>query len=662
MYTIIAGFDRTNDIPHDSIKFDESINDPLPKARLEVLDPQRQFNFLIGDEVIIYDENAPPQPLSGGASVIVPPAHNLLQKAVFLSQVWTTTGTLSGLVTINAANSITMTFSNNVLGSGGITQTILTGYVHPGQQYMLSAYLTINTALTNAQAFLQLDYLDGSGNVIGGSSVSATFSSTFTNQRIAVFGQAPTNASTAKVTLGGQTTVGGTNSGTLQWATFQFEPMYFPSTVTYPTPDCNYNQVTCFRLPDDTISRARLFAGTIDSYDLSYDGRSRTWHISIAGPGAVLENGLINSSYSQQYDDQIINNIVGSAPFSTLLALGGPNNFTPAPVVRGKLFDAVSFGDNTLREVLNQLVDGSGYSFFVDPYYELHYHPNTYLIAGWALTDGTPDNSSTFAYYDYTLTKDGTQRKRHVKVIGNRGVAPAITDNYNGNGSITIYGLTKPPVNVQSIVVAGSTIVCGIKGRDTNGVNGIQALLDTANQAVVFNTAPPSGSNNVQITYTYNAPMVIEEYAQNTETLPIAPGYMLSPYDSKVNDSNIVSLTSATQRGLSELNKWDNPLIIVKLKSKAFTPAGSLVYFTSTLDGLTNLPLVVQTVNGRYLGNSINEYEYQMGSYLPTFIDHVRNANKTMNRSTTLANNTATLQIGLALSETMYYSESITIH
>lgn len=663
MYTVIAGFDHTQDVPYDSLQFDGSINDPQPKAAFDVLDPTSSLSFQIGDEVIIFDENAPLQP-SGALS---PPAHNLLQKAVYLYQVWTTTGTLSSLVNITSATTIQITFNNNTSGGmAALQQTTLTGYIFPGQTYILSAYLTISTALVNANAILQIELFDITNHAVSFASNTVPLTGITPRQRISLTLKAGTpffswTPMYAVITIGA-TTSSSTNSGTLTWDTFQFEPMWFAD-VSYPTPDCNYNQWNTVRMPDDTIGRSRLFAGFIDSYDITYDGPARTWHIDVSGPGAVLENGLINATYESQYDDQILSNVLNS--FSTQLSTIAPNNNYPAYIVRGKLFDSISFSDSTLREVFNQMVNESGYIFFIDPYYNPHYHPGAYLTASWRLTDGqneTIDNVTTFAYYDYTLTYDGTQRKRHVKVVGNKGVAPAQTDGYVGGGSsTTVYILTKPPVNIQSITVNGSAIICGLKGRDTNGINGIQALLDIGNQEVIFNTGPASGAN-VQITYTYSAPMVTEVYAQNTETLPLAPGYVLSPYDGKVNDSMLASLVTTNQRGISELTHYASPLLIIKLKCSQYTPAGSLVYFTSTPDNLVKDPLVVQTVTGRYLGGGVNQYEYQFGNYLPTFIDHIRNSNKTMNRNTTLANITNTLQTGLLLEGNINYFDTLTIH
>src|SRR5207302_7406458 len=103
------------------------------------------------------------------------------------------------------------------------------------------------------------------------------------NTRVSLQATAPPGAANIRVSLGGETLVAGNNSGTFKIATFQLEPMYFSDTsvdwnVSYPTPDCNYNQVNCSQMPDFTVSRTcRIFSGYIDDFDVDYDGPNRTW-------------------------------------------------------------------------------------------------------------------------------------------------------------------------------------------------------------------------------------------------------------------------------------------------------------------------------------------------------------------------------------------------
>ena len=74
---------------------------------------------------------------------------------------------------------------------------------------------------------------------------------------------------------------------------------------------------------------------------------------------------------------------------------------------------------------------------------------------------------------------------------------------------------------------------------------------------------------------------------------------------------------------------------------------------------MTSQPLLVQEIDGSYKGNGINIYAYTLGAYNPTFIDHLRNYNKALNRSTTTANVQTPQQTDIVNSDTISYSDLI---
>lgn len=662
MWTIIDGFDRTDYIPFESIDLTSNINDPQPQGKLDVEDPGSQLSFVVGMEVIIFEENAAPTYRRDGTSIPTVPSHNALIGFPNNGTSWIASGSLSSLIAPNVT--YTMTFNNSALGTGSYYQITQPGHIHPGQKYMFSMYLTMTTQLVNANVFIQIDFLDASKNVISGSSVQLVPQLPLaSNAQYSVSGVAPTGAMFAKASFGGSTTVASSNAGVVIFGSPQLDPMWFANRgITYPTPDNNIAQVASAQMPDGTFSRqCRVFSGFINDWQIEYpDGTTRVWHLTLTGPGALLDSGLVNSTFSSQYDDQILTSVVNTY-FSGQISLAAPNTSSPSPVQRGSLIDAISYSDNTLRDVLNGLVDYSGFMFYVDWYYALRYNPSFYAAAGFSLTDGVADNTYTFNFYDFTEESDGTQIARRIKVVGGNFIAPAISDTFSGNGSTKTFSLSQQPYNVQTVTVGGVAQKTGVKGVNTLGTGGIVALVDKANQQLIFQTAPASGTNNVVITYTYQAPVTVQ-VVDNPATLPIAPTYALPFYDSKVNDSNLTSLAAATQRGLAELSKYGEPLAIIKLSvNNAYANVGTIINVTHQLSGLNNTPFVVQQLEAKYLGNGINEYIYQLGAYQPNITDHLRNANKASNRSTTTANIYTPQQIDVVAHETMAYSDSIVI-
>jgi hypothetical protein len=543
------------------------------------------------------------------------------------------------------------------------------GYVHPSQSYCLSTYFTIPTPLVNAQALLKLDFFDLNNNIIAGASVQSLFSTTLNNglQRISLQGVAPSNATFAKASFGGIALVSGSNSGTINFGTPQLEPMYFndPTTdwqISYPTADCNYGQVDCTQMPDLTISRTvRMFSGYISDFKKDRDGINTTWHITVAGPGAILDNGNISESFTAQTDDAIITAIV-AVYFPTQLSVVAPNSSAALPIQTGITVDSISYNDDSLRDVLNNLIDTSLFVYFIDMYYTLRYQPSFYDFASFTLSD-SPDEITSFSYWDYEYENDGTQVKRRIKITGGEFVGTK-TDVFSGNGSTKQFnGLTYIPNATTLCQVGGVNQKVGVYGRDTLGAN-FDVLVNAQSQYILFNTAPANASNNIVITYTYQAPIETQTIMQGAG-IPTIPSYAIPLFDSKVNDTNITSLAAATARGLAEIAKNGSPLETITLSTSQFAPAGTAIFLTNVLDNILSVPYVVQQVTGKFLGGVDSsdqgqyQYDYTLGAWKPSIIDHMRNLNKVTNKSLAISGATAPQQIDVVAMELIRYVDSI---
>lgn len=654
MWLVINGFDYSLRLNPDSVRIHAAINDPQPTAEFTLDDPGCQLSFQVGQEVIIFDENAPPTYTYSGRPIPQTPAHQLQ-----ISSNYAAAGTLASTLTISqdllGTPGIKATLNNAAVGTGYAQQTTLYGYIHPGQSYCLSCYLQALSSVTGAVGFLQINWLDLNRNLLSGS-ISQSWIPPSTATRYAISGQAPAGAAFIQFQIGVQTT-SSTNSGIFQWTSPQLEPMWFVAEgVTYPTPDLNNAQVSAARMPDGTFSRnCRLFAGIIHDIQVTYDGPNRLWHLSCIGPGAVLENGIANASFSSQYDDQIISSLVSSF-FSSSISIQPANYFAPNPIQRGVLVDSISYADNSFREILNSLVDQSGYTYYLDWYYTLHYQPSFYNAAPFVLTDTqNPDLVTQFPYEEYQLEIDGTQIKNRVKVVGGK-YAVEVTDTFSGNGSATTFALTYPPQTVRVVSVGGSNQKFFFAGTGpTLGQGGYTAQIDKSKQQVIFASAPASGTNNVVVTYLTETNVVVQVASADSF------GQYQRWYDSKINDSSLTSTTSATIRGLQELSRYALARSIRKLKTTnapVIWP-GTVVYFTHTLEGTINQPQIVQEVElTREGGASI--CAYTLGAWNPNFVDHLRLHNKALNRATATANVNIPQQYDAAMSEIIAYSESAT--
>jgi len=672
MYVTIGGVDYTDVISQSEtpenvsgsnyIHIQGALSDPNTTNEFIVEDINQTISLQDFMEVIVWDENAPA--LNGIATV---PAMNYALNPLLINtggaepSNWTVGGTLGSGVWSYPQEQAVITFANTTSGTALQQQTTLINKVVAGVEYMISVYMTGGGTISNIQALLQITFTDINGNTLG-SVISQTYTPTSSEQHISLSGTAPANAVFAIMAFGGQPTVSGTNSGTITFSSVQFEPMWFADKgVNYPTPDCNFGQANSIILPDGTCSRAcRIFTGYIEDLKNYYVGTQRYYDVNCAATSKMLETlGLINISYSNAYDTYIINDLLTnsySSIYAGILSTGQQNQFAPAStIVQGTLTPDITYTDNFLKDVLNGLSDTSGSLFYVDQYYYIWYVPPYWIAAAVSLSDN-PDFVTTFPYHDFNVEYDGSTMGNRIKVEGNKQNATAVDDTFSGDGVTTTFDLTLPPYTVQSVTIGGVKQTTGVYGVDTfstSRLGGYKALVNKQQQYILFKTAPVSGSNNIVVEYTYEDAVIAQVLS------PDSYAKYGRWFDRKVSDSNLTSTTAAKNRGLAELTKYAFSRTIPTFSTyDLFIPVGATVLLTCEGEGWTSQPFTVQTFETVPQGAGVYKYNYTAGSYNPTLIDHIRNLNKSLNRSTTTANVQVIVTIDAALFDTLSYSDA----
>lgn len=677
MYTVINMMDMTDYIAPDNedngsqqsggISFSASLSDPNSTWDFVVDDIAKSLNIQNFWPVIVFDENASPTYTIGGTAIPTVPTMNFARNPSLNNGTnWTTAGTLAGQITfLNGANNFQMTFSNNVLGSGQAQQQTLAGYVQPGVQYSWAAYLHSSGAMVNVLAFLQVTFQDINGNTIG-SPISQTWTPTTSFQHVNITATAPAGAVYAFIALGGQTTVGGTNSGTFTWGTSQFEPMWFLNKgITYPTPDCNFNQVNSVLMPDGTTSRkCRLFAGYVEDHKNFYVGGQRHTAVQCASSAKLLETaGFVSASYTNTVDSAMIADAQGRLPSNAAIigqfSTGQQNLFSPtSTLIAGVTIDSISFNDATMREVCNGAQAQSGSLYFMDAYYYLWYVPPSFVGTTVYLSDN-PDNVVSFPYHDFSVEYDSTNPANTVRIKGSKQKAAAITDNFTGDGSTTTFSLSFPPENTHTVTVGGTSQRTGVDGVDNAKFGSsltYKALINKQRATIQFATAPANASAIV-VSYTYEDQVISDVIGADAVANQKAQFWGL------VSDSNITSTKAAKNRGLKELTDYAFPRTILTLSSLGiYIPVGGLIFFTCASEGMVNQPFVVQTVDSDLQGAGIYRWNYTAGVYNPTLIDHIRNVHKAVKRTPTTANVVVIASIDVAIFDSFVFNDSVVLN
>jgi hypothetical protein len=679
MWTTIGMRDVTSYVAPDSedngslqgggLAFSAKLNDPATTWSCVVDDIDQTLNIQNFMPVVIWDET---QPALAGVPTV--PSMNFALNPIFLNDgfghapaSWSQVGTLPGSVWSYPQEAVVLTLANNANAQYALQeQTLGLGYVVAGQEYMLSIYMTGSGTIVGFQTLLELTFFDIDQNSLTPVTI---------DQRIPLPGQhhlsiaavAPAGAVSAELAFGGITT-SGTNSGAVTFGTIQFEPMWFADKgVSYPTPDCNVAQVNSVVLPDGTTSRkCRLFAGYVENHINVYVGGERHTAIQCASSSKLLETaGLISASYTNTQDTTILadalSQLPANAPIIGQLSTGQQNFFSPAStLIAGVVVDSISFADATMREVANGVSGQSGSLFYVDPYYYPWYVPPSFVGTVVELSD-TPDGVNSFPYDNFTVEYDSTNPVNYVRVKGTKQQAAAITDTFSGNGSTTVFNLTEPPFTTHTVTVAGNAQRTGIDGVD-NAKFGVsltfKALINKQAQTIRFAAPPASGTNNVIVTYTYEDQVIADVLAADA----IAEQRGLQCWG-LVSDSNITSTIAAKHRGLTELQDYAEPRIILTLSSLGiYLPVGSLILFTCQSENMSRTPFVVQTVDAEPLGAGLYHWNYTAGVYQPTVLDHLRNVGKAVKKTPTTANVVVVSSIDVALFDSVHLDDTIVVN
>lgn len=398
---------------------------------------------------------------------------------------------------------------------------------------------------------------------------------------------------------------------------------------------------TCYTLPDSTtIRQTRLFAGYVQTAQAQYEGTLRTWSLVVASNSILIDTFyLANVNYSNLVDGAgiIVSSVNANYSATSQLVASGNGVYTYLTtnnVVNGATIDYLTIADMTFKDVLATLANSSGYYYYVDPYFDLHYAPPGYEQAAFGLCgNGTQPNAAptdgtlpTYTFYAYKYTNDGSQIKNRIKVFGGKFIAPAITDTFVGNGATKNFLMSQIPFNITQVKRDGADITSttGVVGINTNGVGGIVALYDKATPTLKYNTAPAASGS---ITYTYAQDVIIR-----TRDMGSIAKYNRI-FDSKINDTSLNSLLAADQRGLAELVQFSQPRGLVTLTTQQPLYAGQSFQMTSTYDGLTKAPYVVQRSTQTYLGNGIYEYAIEAGAYNPDLVAILVNIHKALLRN-----------------------------
>ena len=678
MLVEIAGADYTTLIAHPSMQGSKATTDPLESMTFTFVDSGSTLPLTVGTPITIWDDSTP------SSLIAVPTRNYLVNQLIFAATTttpgppWVQSGALSNLQTFQLYSDFDMAMTfNNATYSGGNNYGLISQNVGhsifieitPGHTYMASVTIIGSGTISNSAAFVEMQYLDGQYTPLG-SLLSTTVTPTSSAQKIAIAGVAPAGTVFCQVSIGGKATVSGSNSGTITFVPTAsvftscvcLEPVLFPghyladgTPISYPTPDCSTFNDDVTILPDGSTTRLRwIFNGYIKDIKVTYDGTNRLYTLDCASMGDVIDNGaLINANFENTTDQTIISTLVNTY-FSGMLSTGRQTLLSPPTTVQfGQNISSVAYGDCTMRDVMNSLSDSTGFIYYVDEYNFLWYNDTPFNYSTYSVNVESPDYVTAFPPQNYLVEYDGSQLENSVKVLGSQYYTVS-TDTFNGDGTTKTFTLSSIPSGMNSITVGGvAQNKIGVYGIDTPGVNGVIVTYDRSSTTLHFQTAPASGTNNILATYpTYRNVAILVEDNQSIAQYK-------RRFFAKVTDTTIADSPTAQIRGIAEVGKYSQPLIMLTFDLNVYIPRGLAVQVSSALDGFVAQSFIVQQVNVKAEGGGIFVYSYTCGVYRPSMIDAMRNTSKALQSNTATSGSTVIQLTVESMNENLYYGDSL---
>lgn len=648
-YLILGRRERTSDTDIlGSFKIAQSVNDQMAQPQLDIQDVGCANPVNIGDEVLLID------------TTTTHPTHNLIRNPYFFSPLGTTSinqpapfNNSSGYYTLTEPSGTSITTGTDPYGtseaimttSNALTGCVLSQWTQPNlvvgsMQYCLSMYLYAISTLVNAYVVIEMDYYNstaqptlgpGGGGSSGGflGRTQQVITPTGTQARYSITDTAPEGTAYIAVYVS-LIPSNSSNSGSVSVEDLQLEPVWFSEyQQTYPTPFCGQYGSGCYMLPDSTtIRQNRLFAGRVSHTEPVYDGPDRIWTTTCQSLQYLLEMTTLNTTYSAELDYNIIADLCNNW-------LGGLITYNNA--VAAVTLDR-SYDDQYLSEVMTDLCNTSGFSYYVDYYFDLHYGPLGGVYAPFRISDNPSeiDNATVYGYKQWQNPHDGTQLGNHIIVKGGPFTITT-TDTFVGDGTTTTFTLTQvKPLQVISCTVAGTEQKKGINGdASTTFAGGYQVLVDFPNHKIVFGTAP---GNTITVLCEYTADSQIRSELWEL----LSYGRYKRFYDRVVNDTTLVTTAAAQARGQQELAQYAFEMQTPKFRLVGITPtAGQTIEISNALEGLVKAPYLVLKVTTTLKPSGTNLYDIECGADIPTFHRLMKHLHKGLTRSQKLSGGVA---------------------
>ena len=357
-----------------------------------------------------------------------------------------------------------------------------------------------------------------------------------------------------------------------------------------------------------TDAGTRVFGGTIDAMAeelVTTNGSTLAIDVDCVSYDSLMDRRIIAEAYESQTLGFIVNDII-----TKYFASEGLNT---ANVSTGPTIAKVFFNYQNGAEAFNLLSEVSGYNWWIDANKNLYFQDRGTIVAPFSLTS----TSGNFRSVIVESTRTDYRNRQYVRA--GVGLTATITETHKGDaiGSPLVgkraFLLSYPAGTEPTISVGGVAIPVGEIGIREVELNMKwywqlgSAVVNQAPEVLGVAQAPVADGVTVQISYRGQYPILVSAQDDVAIAQRIAVEGGTGVYDDIVEDSDISSETSATERAYGLLRRYARIQRRATVTTNATgLRAGQLVTLNITQHGLTGQWLVESVDTMDFNGQSVH--------------------------------------------------------
>lgn len=361
-----------------------------------------------------------------------------------------------------------------------------------------------------------------------------------------------------------------------------------------------------------TDGGTRVFGGTIDAMTeqlVTTNGLTLAIDVDCVSYDALMDRRII----AEAYENATLRTIV----LGIITNYFGSEGINTTNVATGPTIAKVLFNYQTGAEAFNLLAELSGYNWWIDPNKNLYFQDRGTIIAPFSLT------STSGNFRSITVESSRTDYRNRQYVRAGVGLTSTITETHKGDaiGSPLVGKrafLLSYPCGTEPVITIGTTPTPTVIAPGEIGIREVEINMKwywqlgspVVNQAAEVNgvaQAPVADGVTVQIQYRGQYPILVSAQDDVAIAQRVAVEGGSGFYDDIVEDSDISSETSATERAYGLLRRYAR----IQRRATVTTNdtglrAGQLVTLDITQHSLTGQWLVESVDTMDFNGRSVH--------------------------------------------------------